>query len=76
MEEELVALHNNETWSFVRLSPRVNLASGPWVLKVKRHGDGSFSQRKTRFVAWGFNQVEGVVFFKTFNPTIKFTTVL
>lgn len=75
MKEELEALHNNKTWSLVIPPPNTNIVTCKWVFKVQKNSDGSFSWRKARLVARGFNQVEGVNFHETFSPVVKFTTV-
>ncbi|CAI7835472.1 unnamed protein product, partial [Closterium sp. NIES-53] len=54
--------------------PGANIVSGMWILRVKRP-PGSPPAFKTRYVARGFSQRQGVDFFQTFSPTPKMTTL-
>lgn len=75
MREELSTLSKNGTWSLVLPPLGANLVSCRRMFKVKKHGDCGFSRMKSHLVAHGFNQVEGVDFFETFSPVVKFTTI-
>ncbi|CAI7878905.1 unnamed protein product [Closterium sp. NIES-53] len=54
--------------------PRAKIVDGMWLFKVK-WPPGSPPVFKARYVARGFNQHEGVVFFQTFAPTPKMNTL-
>ncbi|CAI7757763.1 unnamed protein product, partial [Closterium sp. NIES-53] len=54
--------------------PCANIVSGMWIFRVKRL-PGSPPVFKARYVACGFNQLQGVDFFQTFSPTPKMTTL-
>lgn len=69
-----MTLHSNRTWSLVVPPPNANRVSC-WVFKIKRKGSDSLDRKKAKLVVRGFNQMEGVSFFKTFSLAIKFTTV-
>ena len=56
MEEELGALHKNNTWHLVPQQQGINLIDCKWVFKVKRKSDGSVDRYKARLVAKGFKQ--------------------
>jgi hypothetical protein len=43
-----------------------------FVFKVKYNPDGSVERYKTRLVAQGFSQRDGVDYFETYSPTVKF----
>ena len=75
MQEELRALHSNQTWTLVPLHPTMNVIGSRWVYKIKRNADGQVARYKARLVARGFTQQEGIDYLETFSPVIKPTTV-
>ncbi|CAI7794180.1 unnamed protein product [Closterium sp. NIES-54] len=54
--------------------PGANIISGMWIFRVKRP-PGSPPVLKTRYVARGFRQRQGLDYFQTFSPTPKMTTL-
>jgi hypothetical protein len=46
MQEELWALHSNQTWTLVPPHPTMNVIGSRWVYKIKRHADGQVAQYK------------------------------
>nr|XP_034926763.1 putative disease resistance protein RGA4 [Populus alba] len=67
MQEELRALHSNDTWSLVPFAPSMNMVGSRWVYKIKRRVDGCVDRYKARLVARGFTQQEGVDYLETFS---------
>nr|XP_048332905.1 uncharacterized protein LOC112492252 [Ziziphus jujuba var. spinosa] len=53
MEEELLALHQNHTWSLVPRSQHINIVGSKWVYRIKYKEDGSIDHYKARLVAKG-----------------------
>ncbi|KAJ4715914.1 Retrovirus-related Pol polyprotein from transposon TNT 1-94 [Melia azedarach] len=75
MEEEILALKQNETWDLVPKSQEIKPISCKWVYKIKRRPDGSVERYKARLVARGFSQQYGLDYDETFSPVAKITTV-
>ena len=51
MNEELDALHKNNTWDMVDLRPGQSVVGCRWVFKIKTKADGSVERYKTCLVA-------------------------
>ena len=71
MQAEVESLENNDTWTFVDRQKDKNVLPGKWVYRVKYGADGQVDKYKTRYVAKGYAQVEGIDFFETYAPTCK-----
>ena len=75
LADELQALHENHTWTTVKL-PRGKKAVGSrWVYKTKFNSDGTIERHKARLVARGFTQTYGVDYKETFAPVAKMNTI-
>lgn len=69
MDSELMSLRKNRTFQVCNLPPGRKTVASRWVYDIK--GDGRF---KSRVVAKGFTQVEGIDYQETFSPTLKMST--
>lgn len=71
IQEEYDALIKQHTWTLVPLPPDENLVSCKWILKLKKHANGTIARHKTRLVARGFSQEYGVDYDETFSPMVR-----
>lgn len=74
VENELTVLYERGTWTLVPRPERVNVLPSKFVLKIKRHPDGTVDRYKARFVVLGCNQ-NGEQFDKLYSPALDFTTL-
>lgn len=75
MAAELHALYTNHTWTIVDLPLEVTPVDNKWVYKVKCKDDGLVEHYKTRLVAKGYIQTEGIDYFETLSPVVKITII-
>jgi hypothetical protein len=75
MSDEIHALEENNTWFLTDLPSHKKTIGRRWVYKIKFKADGSIERYKTRLVAKGYTQCEGLDYFDTFSPVAKITTV-
>jgi hypothetical protein len=76
MEEEYATLLANHTWDLVPRPPGSIVVTGKWLFHHKLTSDDSLDRYKAHWVLRGFTQRPGVDYDETFNPVVKFATVL
>ena len=60
MDDEFSSLIKNKTWELVPRPSDKNVIRCRWLYKVKRGADGSINRYKSRLVAQGYSQTEGI----------------
>jgi hypothetical protein len=66
MHEELNNFTRNEVWELVERPKNHNVIGTKWVFRNKHNEDGLVVRNKTRLVAQGYTQIEGLDFDETF----------
>ena len=74
MQEEINSLVEQGTWKLVFPPRGAKIISSKWVYKIKTI-DGKFERFKSRLVAKGFMQIQGVNYFETYAPVASLTTI-
>ncbi|CAI7839145.1 unnamed protein product [Closterium sp. NIES-54] len=74
MDTEMASWKSTGTYVDKVPPPGANIVSGMWIFRVKRP-PGSPPVFKSRYVARGFSQRQGVDYFQAFSPTPKMTTL-
>lgn len=68
MNAELDASEKNHTCEIVELPPSKSTVGCAWKLKLKYNVDGTLNKPKSRLVAQGFIQIEGLDYHDSFSP--------
>ena len=71
MENEVNSLTENHTWDLVDRPKDRAVLTGKWVYKHKCGLNGEILRHKLRWVVRGFEQREGLDYYKTFTSVIK-----
>ena len=74
MDNEMLALRENDTFDLTLLPPNKEVVQSRWVFTEKL-GPNDESQYKARFVAKGFSQKPDIDYYETFSPTANMTSV-
>lgn len=75
MEEEIVALNRRKTWELVDVPVGKKVIGCRWVYTVKLKADGTLDRPKTRLVAKGYSQTQGLDYNDTFSPVARLNSV-
>jgi hypothetical protein len=75
MMEEYQYIMKNDVWDIVPRPEGKSVVTSKWIYKIKHTVDGSIERHKTRFVARGFSQVEGIDYEETFAPVARYTSI-
>jgi hypothetical protein len=75
MIEEYKSIMKNKVWEIVPRPKDKDVVSSRWLFKIKHAADGSIEKCKSRFVARGFSQKEGIDYEETFAPVARYTSI-
>jgi hypothetical protein len=68
MLDEMASLESNDTWELVSLPPGCKAIGTKWEYKIKIDREGTPDRYKSRLVALGYRQKQGVDYQETFAP--------
>ena len=72
---ELENLEDNGAWNVDYCEDDKNVIIFTWGCKLKQYHDGLIKKLKARFCDYGDMQTEGIYFFETYAPVVKWTTM-
>ena len=75
MHEEYPSIMKNDVWDVVPRPEGKSIVTSKWIYKIKHAVDGIIEKYKTRFVARGFSQKEGIDYEETFAPVARYTSI-
>lgn len=75
MIEEYHSIMRIDVWDVVLRPKGKSVVTSKWIYKIKDAVDGSVEKYKTRFVARGFSQKEGMDYEETFSPLARYTSI-
>jgi len=75
MQEEMKALHKNQTWDLVKLPNEKKVVGCKWVFTINNKADGSVERYKARLVAKGFTQTYETDYEETFSLIAKMNSI-
>ncbi|CAK9821232.1 Retrovirus-related Pol polyprotein from transposon TNT 1-94 [Anthophora plagiata] len=75
MDEEMLALEENHTWTLCALPQGKRAIGCKWVFSIKNDAAGNLKRYKARLVAKGFRQRAGIDYFDTFAPVVRYESI-
>ena len=75
MHEELHQFVRNDVWELIPRPKGVNVIGTKWIFKNKSNEHGTVIKNKSRLVAQGYTQVEGVDFDETFAQVARLESI-
>ena len=68
MNEEIKSMKHNDVWDLIPLPEGVKPIGCKWIFKTKRDSKGGVERYKSRLVAKGYTQKEGIDYKENFSP--------
>ena len=75
MQEEYDTCEETNTFTLVPRTPDMHVLGSGWVHRVKLNADGTLNKLKSRVVASGNEQEEGVDYLETYSPVVRMASV-
>ena len=75
MQEEMTSITDNKMWSLENMSSGHRAIGLKWVFKLKRNEEREVVKHKTRLVAKGYVQKQGVDFEEVFTPVARLESI-
>ena len=75
IHQEKQSILKMHTWEYVPLPPGRSAISAKWLFKTKQEGSGQKLKRKARMVVRGNKQEEGIDYFATYAPVVRWETI-
>ena len=75
MHEELQQFVRNDVWELVPRQKGVNVIGTKWIFKNKSDEHGTIIRNKSRLIAQGYTQMEGIDFDETFAPVARLESI-
>jgi len=75
MQEELNNFSHNQVWTLEERPKDARVIKKKWVFQNKKDDQGKVVRNKTRLMAKGFSQVEGLDFGETFAPVARLEAI-
>jgi hypothetical protein len=75
MDEEIHAIEKNDTWKLTNLLENKKAIGVKWVYKTKKNAKGKVQRYKTRLVAKGYKQREGIDYEEVFALVAHLETI-
>ncbi|KAA0026048.1 gag-pol polyprotein [Cucumis melo var. makuwa] len=76
MQEELLQFKRKNVWALVPKPDEANIIRTKWIFKNKADESGCVTRNKSRFMAQGYAQIEGIDFDETFAPVARLVSKL
>ena len=75
IDDEMNSHKVNSTWTLVDRPKGIHTTGSRWVFKQKFNANGKIDKFKARVVAQGYTQIEGVDYFDTYAPVVKYNSL-
>jgi hypothetical protein len=75
MISEIRSMYDKQVWTLVDVPNNRKAVENKWILKKKTDADGNVTVYKSRLVAKGFWQIQGVDYDETFSPIVMLKSI-